>query len=705
MPVCVAVEAGQADLFLAGYLGIDLRTRGLAVYRLLDAVVEFHRPLPSEGARVEYDIYIDEFFRQGDTWLFRFRFESTCDGEALMTMRDGCAGFFSDAALAGGKGIIHTQLDKQSRPGLINDGVREYVPMALEGYDLDQVAALRRGDLVAAFGAAFAGIPLAEPCRLPSGLLRLMDRVRGIEPGAGKYGLGVIRAEMDIHPDDWFLTCHFVDDMVMPGTLMYECCLHTLRVYLMRMGWLGEHGEVHFGPVPGVSSRLKCRGQVIASTKVVTYEITLKELGFRPEPFAIADALMYADGKPVVEILDMSMMLEGSSLEKLEQLWSGAGRPAGRRPHSTTHTVTSEWDRRPAGLPAPAYDKPQILAYAIGNPSEGFGEPYKIFDTGRVLARLPGPPYLLVDRVISVTGEPFVLKAGSACVAEYDVPADAWYFAAERTGLMPFSVLLEIALQPCGWLAAYCGSALTQAEDVSFRNLGGKAIKHREVTPETGTLTMKSKLTAVSSSAGMIIQHYEMEVACSEGPVYTGTTYFGFFSKSALETQIGITTAAIEPAPADAVPETLPHEVPFADAMLRMADEVEWYTPNGGPAGVGAASASILVDPSAWFFKAHFYQDPVWPGSLGLEGFLQLTQISSSGAIWNGLRSVVWRVPVVSTPHEWIYRGQVVPKNRRVRVQLSVVRWDRSSRYITADGLLSVDGRVIYQMSGFSLGW
>src|SRR5262249_30069770 len=43
MPTCIAVESGQADLFLSGYLGIDLRTKGRAVYRLLDAVVTFHR--------------------------------------------------------------------------------------------------------------------------------------------------------------------------------------------------------------------------------------------------------------------------------------------------------------------------------------------------------------------------------------------------------------------------------------------------------------------------------------------------------------------------------------------------------------------------------------------------------------------------------------------------------------------------------------
>ena len=58
--------------------------------------------------------------------------------------------------------------------------------------------------------------------------------------------------------------------------------------------------------MPGVHSRLKCRGQVIATTKMVTYEVTVKELGYGPEPFCIADALMYADGKPIVEITNMS---------------------------------------------------------------------------------------------------------------------------------------------------------------------------------------------------------------------------------------------------------------------------------------------------------------------------------------------------------------------------------------------------------------
>jgi len=50
---------------------------------------------------------------------------------------------------------------------------------------------------------------------------------------------------------------------------------------------------------------------------------------------------------------------------------------------------------------------------------------------------------------------------GASCVAEYDVPADAWYFHANRAPLMPFSVLLEIASHPHGWSAISRSGAIS----------------------------------------------------------------------------------------------------------------------------------------------------------------------------------------------------------------------------------------------------
>jgi PfaB family protein len=686
-PTSITVESGQADLFLSGYLGIDFETKGLAVYRLLDAVVTFHRGLPRVGETIIYDICIDAFFRQADSWLFRFRFEGTIDGRPLLSMQNGVAGFFTAEALAAGQGIIHTKLDLLPMPGKVPAGWKPILPLRTFSLDETAVAALRDGHFVKAFGPEFQRLDVAKPMRLPGGKLRLLDRVPRIDHSGGRFSLGFIRAEYRIDPKDWFLTCHFVDDRVMPGTLMYECCLHTLRTLLASMGWIGEEGKVVCEPVPGINSRLKCRGQVIETTRLVTYEVTIKEIGESPDMFAIADALMYADGKPIVEILNMSLRMTGLTRSQLEESWSSS-------------------NTNPPNPTKARYDSASILAFSNGNPSDAFGEPYRIFDQDRVIARLPGPPYQFLDRIVDVTGEPFVLKAGAACVAEYNVPETAWYFEENRLPLMPFSVLLEIALQPCGWLAAYCGSALTSSSDLSFRNLGGKATQFRAVTPKTGKLTIRITMTNVSQSAGMIIQHYSMAVSDSDGRIYEGTTYFGFFGKEALRNQIGMPQAKV-PWPSEA--ETLraestrlPDDFPFPGPKLRMVDRIPQFIADGGKAGLGLIVGTIQVDPLFWFFKAHFFQDPVWPGSLGLESFLQLLKYVAWRR-WGAVSSHAWQTVALNAPHEWTYRGQVIPDDQTVTVVLEVTAVDDQQGRITADGFLLVDGRIIYQMKDFTL--
>jgi hypothetical protein len=169
IPPSIAIESGQADLFLSGYLGIDFWTRGLAVYRLLDAAVTFHRGLPGPGATIRYDIRIERFFRQGDTHLFRFRFDGTVNGEPLLSMRDGCAGFFTAEELAAGKGVVLTELERRPQPGTLPVGWRPLVPFdGIESYDAGQLDALRRGDLAGCFGPAFAGLLLRDPLTLPA---------------------------------------------------------------------------------------------------------------------------------------------------------------------------------------------------------------------------------------------------------------------------------------------------------------------------------------------------------------------------------------------------------------------------------------------------------------------------------------------------------------------------------------------------------
>ena len=63
--------------------------------------------------------------------------------------------------------------------------------------------------------------------------MQLIDRITTLQAEGGNYGGGLVVSEHDIVPDAWYLTCHFVDDRVMPGTLMYECALQTLRVIIL----------------------------------------------------------------------------------------------------------------------------------------------------------------------------------------------------------------------------------------------------------------------------------------------------------------------------------------------------------------------------------------------------------------------------------------------------------------------------------------
>ncbi len=684
IPTCIAVEAGQADLFLSAYLGIDFVTQGLAVYRLLDAEVTFHRCLPEAGETIHYDIAIDEFFRQGDTHLFRFNFEATVNGEPLLSMTDGCAGFFTAEELDAGKGIVHTQMDLRPVPGVRPDDWRSLVEMSVESYDDDAIQALRDGDLAACFGQAFANLPVKNPATIPGGTMKLLDRVLHLDPQGGRFGLGVIKAEADIHPDDWFLTCHFSDDMVMPGTLMYECCLHTLRVFLLRMGWVVSQDHVAYHPVPGVAGGLKCRGQVIPSTEKVQYEISLKEIGYEPKPYVIVDALMYADGKAIVEITNMSLQLDGVDRDALERTWASSG-------------------QKPA-----IFDTDRITAFAIGKPSEAFGEPYEVFDRERVIARLPGPPYQFLDRITEIDAEPWELVAGGVIEAQYDVPRGGWYFNADNQDAMPFAVLLEVGLQPCGWLAAYLGSALTSDIDLSFRNLGGQGVQHVPVTRDTGVLSTTVKITRVSRSAGMIVQNYDFEIRSARGPIYTGDTYFGFFAKEALADQIGIRDG--DPyAPTDderrrARSFSIPLAAPFADERFQMVTDVELFLPDGGPHGLGFVRGTTAVNPEAWFFKAHFYQDPVWPGSLGLESLIQLMKVFAVER-WGAPADGRLEAMTPGCEHTWLYRGQVVPTDSRVVADIVVTAIDDQSHAVEASGTLSVDGRLIYKVTGFNLTW
>ncbi|HRF98649.1 MAG TPA: hypothetical protein PLZ51_25750, partial [Aggregatilineales bacterium] len=99
---------------------------------------------------------------------------------------------------------------------------------------------------------------------------------------------------------------------------------------------------------------------------------------------------------------------------------------------------------------------------------------------------------------------------------------------------------------------------------------------------------------------------------------------------------------------------TLPHgQLDLTDRLMIM--------PNGGQFNAGYAYASADVVASDWYFKNHFHQDPVMPGSIGVETALQAVQ---AYAIETGLgkQFKTPRFAQVGGGHTvvWRYRGQML---------------------------------------------
>ncbi len=162
-----------------------------------------------------------------------------------------------------------------------------------------------------------------------------------------------------------------------------------------------------------------------------------------------------------------------------------------------------------------------------------------------------------MDRVTRIDAEPWCrggvappLRAGGAIEAEFDVDPAAWYFAADRQDAMPYVILLEAALQPCGWLAAYLGPAFTSPDDLCFRNLGGTARLHAPVGRGAGVLSTRVRVTSLSrllpahDPDASSVRHGNAH-ARADKIIYEGSTNFGFFSREALARQVGIQGASL----------------------------------------------------------------------------------------------------------------------------------------------------------------
>ncbi|MFB9907582.1 beta-ketoacyl synthase N-terminal-like domain-containing protein [Allokutzneria oryzae] len=668
MPAGIMIESGQADLLLISWLGADL-LGGDRVYRLLGCELTLHGAPPGAGDTLRYEIHVDG---HGQQRVFSFHYDCYVNGELRMSVRNGQAGFFTDDELEAGDGVLWTPVQTTGTSPATT---------TTSAFTAEQVAAFADGRPADCFGPDWETTRAhVRTPRVGSGRMRLLDEVTEFDPRRG-----YLRAETTVNPDDWFFDGHFHNDPCMPGTLMFDGAVQASAFHLAACGHTIDRDGWRFEVQGG--TRLRCRRQVTPASSRLLYEVFVTAI----DEFSItADVLCTVDGVKAFHAAGLTVALVPDwPLEHWRRLGPPRVQTAGDLvPLPLLGGLVGHEDGR-SGLR-------MALASSWGRQAEAGGESRARFDGALRMPRLPGPPYLFVSRFVEANIEEGGERAGDTLVAEYDVPADAWYFESTERPVMPPAALMEVALQVCGALSSMTTNLLDEKESLFYRNLDGAGTMLAAITPDTEVLRTTAELRSVARLGNMIINSFVVDVLADGVPAYHATAVFGFFPKKALAEQVGLPGG-----PPEELPRGRPLDLSGLDGtppMLLMLDRVTGHWPDGGKAGLGRLRAEKDVDAGEWYFKAHFFQDPVQPGSLGIEALCQALRLHLRA---QGLSAPGHDPVLLGHEMKWTYRGQVVPGNGTMTMEIEVLAVEHD--HVVAEGWLWFEGRRIYHMSQFAM--
>lgn len=612
-----AIEAGQSDLFLISYLGVDFENKGERTYRLLGCEAKYLRDLPKSGETLRYNIHVDRHVKNGRSRLFFFHYDCWIGDEKFLEIRNGQAGFFSKEELDASQGVIW------------NKPVKSVVSKNIRSYSKEKVQAFSLGDAYACFGEGFEALAThSRTPRIPDGQNLLFDEVLELD-----IENSYMKISRRIDVNDWFFKGHFKNDPCMPGTLMTEMAFQALSFYATALGATLNRDCFRFIPALGENCRLTCRGQVIPESKFLEMEIFVREVVHEPIFKLQADMLMTVDGLKALLAENLSIQLQADWLPITVI-------PDQKALSDKFHDIVC--------------DEIQIENTVRGKPSLAFGGEFRVFDYGKRMARLPSYPYLFLSRISYLDAKYCGMKVGSRIRSEWDVPQKHPLIISG----IPFCVLLEALLQPCGWLGSYIGCPVSSSKEIFFRNLEGDLLLKKLSIQTYKKLTCDVEVTSLVKLSDTIIIEFKV-LAYADGVPYVDLkTQFGYFTQESLHNQVEKIS-----------PENF--EIDWNKINSLYLDSYNVF----GSTCFGEKS----ISPKDWYFKSHFFQDPVMPGSLGLEAMLESGKLLSNS---------------VGDPSEikWKYRGQLLPHNKKM-----TVKTERKDEVFTS--FLYVDGRKIYDSS------
>lgn len=700
-PIGLLVELGQTPLITCAWIGADFISQGNRVFHLLGLTLVFHEQgLPAVGEVMAYETRLANYTRQGDLGITAMHYDVFIGGQRRLSGHNLKAGFFTTDELDGATGLLWTPEEDAPAPSLPHDPAPR--PSARRSFSAEQVQAWVNGDAYACFGEGFepAACHNATP-RAPGGALALIREVSAFAPEGGPWGRGYLRAEWPLSPDDFWFALHFKNDPVMPGSLMAEAAVQALSFYMAAIGLTVDRDGWRFEPLKGSSMEVLFRGQATPKSKHVTYEVFIKQvLVDREQPVVRAALLASCDGKKMFLCPDMTLTLVVDYPVRALAPYQRDEAP---------HYVHPKSDAR--GDPA------AMITWSAGPPSQALGQQYAPYDGGRDLPRVPLPPLGLIGTLKRMSCAPTDVAIGASLESQFRFPAEGPYGPWLAVAPVPLHILMELVLQPSAFIGMYGGIVMAANRSIYLRNLDGYDMTIASpVLVSDAPIDLHTTLLDVSKVGSMTVTRYGIKGTQDGTPLVSLETSFGFFERAAILKQVGLAVAPHEQGLLErSHNEVIDLRSDARDPAYRLLpvgkplylDRVTGFWPGEGLEGGDRIQGEHTVNPYAWYFGLHFLNDPVQPGSIGVEMLAQLLQAYAvrKGLLPEGAdHAVLCPVPGVSM--SWKYRGQVVPTNRLVTVALDIraVREDDDRTVIVADGSLWADRLKIYEVTGLSLG-
>lgn len=146
--------------------------------------------------------------------------------------------------------------------------------------------------------------------RLSNDQLNLLDSGLVVKNG-GEFSKGYIHCSKAIHTFDWFFTCHFYSDPVMPGSLGVEAIQQAMQLFALQQDLAKDFKNPRFVQVENNKTEWKYRGQIKVNVENMHLEVHFKEIEKKGDMLVLtANAYLWNEKTRIYQLTNIALGIQ-----------------------------------------------------------------------------------------------------------------------------------------------------------------------------------------------------------------------------------------------------------------------------------------------------------------------------------------------------------------------------------------------------------